>query len=99
MQVLVVATPEHPIPPGELPAIVEGALEWHGRHKDEFQLFGTFPGGGGFGVLDVDDAAHVNQLMLEMPFSPFSRYEVRPFQPGDRGLMQMREALAAQASA
>jgi hypothetical protein len=98
MQVLVVAMPQHPIPPSEMPGIIEGANDWYARHKDEFDLFGTFPGGGGFGVIDVDDAARINQLMLEMPFSPFSHYEVRPFLPGDTGFAQLREAMAAQAA-
>jgi hypothetical protein len=98
MHVLVVSLPQHPIPPSELPGIVDGAMDWHSRHKDEFEVFGLFPGGGGFGVLEVDDAARINQLMLEMPFSQYSRYEVRPFTPGAVGFTQLREAMAAQAA-
>jgi hypothetical protein len=30
-----------------------------------------------------------------MPFSPFSHYDIRPFIPGDTGLVQLREAIAA----
>jgi hypothetical protein len=98
MHVLVVATPQHPIPPSEMPGIVGGATDWYERHKDEFEVFGLFPGGGGFGVVEVDDAARINQLMLEQPFSPYSRYEVHPFSPGGTGFAQLREALAAQAA-
>lgn len=98
MQVLVVATPQHPIPPSEMPGIIEGATDWWTRHREEFDVFGTFPGGGGFGVLEVEDAERINQLMLEMPFSPFSSYEVRPFVAGDTGFTQLREAMAAQAA-
>jgi hypothetical protein len=98
MHVLVVATPRHPIPPADLPGVVEGALDWHERHKDELEAFGTFPGGGGFGVVDVADGEHLNQLMLEMPFSFFSHHELYPFAPGDTGLRQLREMLAARAA-
>ena len=48
MQVLVVATPQHPVPTSEMPGIIEGATDWWSRHEDEFDLFGTSPGGGGF---------------------------------------------------
>ena len=97
MQVLVVATPKHPIAPAELPGLVEGATDWYERHKDEIQAFGLFPGGGGFGIVDVDDAATINQLLLEMPFAPYSHHDIRPFVPGEQGLAQMRETLAARA--
>jgi hypothetical protein len=98
MHVLVVATPQHPIPPTELPGMVDAATDWHERHKDELQAFGLFPGGGGFGIVEADDAAAINQLILEMPFSPFSHHEIRPFVPGEAGLAQLREAIAAQAT-
>lgn len=98
MHVLVVATPRFPIPPDELPTIVDGALEWFDRHRGELEHFGTFPGGGGFGVVDVADEATLNRLMLEMPFSPFSRLEVRPFVGGRQGLDQLRESLAQRAA-
>ena len=99
MHVLVVATPQHPIPPSEMPGIVEGAADWFERHKDELEAFGLFPGGGGFGVVDVADGEHLNQLMLEMPFSPFSHHDIYPFVPGVTGLHQLREAMAARATA
>jgi hypothetical protein len=35
---------------------------------------------------------------MEMPFSPYSHHDVRPFVPGEQGLAQMREMLAAQAA-
>ena len=99
MQVLVVATPKHAIPPSELPGMVEGATDWYERHRDRIQAFGLFPGGGGFGIVDVNDAARLNQMMLEMRFAPFSHHDIRPFVPGEQGLAQMREALAARAGA
>jgi hypothetical protein len=98
MHVLVVATPQHPIPPAELPGLVEGAAAWAERHKEDLTAFGLFPGGGGFGIAEVDDASKITQLIMEMPFSPYSHHDVRPFVPGEQGLAQMREMLAAQAA-
>ena len=49
-------------------------------------------------LVEVDDAARINELMVENPFSPFSDYEVRPFTPGGVGFEQLRDALAARAT-
>src|SRR5215204_661658 len=97
MRVLVVASPAFPIPPEELPAVVEGALGWAEQHRDELELFGTFPGGGGFGVAEVADEMALNRLMLDMPFAPFSHHEIHPFVPGVEGLRALHESLAARA--
>jgi muconolactone delta-isomerase len=59
--------------------------------------FGTFPCGGGFGIIDASDEAELNQLILEMPFSWFSDVEVRPF-VGVEGLQQFKQAVDAMAA-
>jgi hypothetical protein len=46
-------------------------------------------------VIEVDDAERISQLMLEMPFSPYGEYEVRPSRPGGAVFEQMRDAMAA----
>jgi muconolactone delta-isomerase len=61
-------------------------------------LGGTFPGGGGFGIIDASDYAELNQLILEMPFSWFSDVEVRPFVQGAEGLQQFKQAVDAMAA-
>jgi hypothetical protein len=94
VNVLIVATPKHPIPPDQLGPMVDGALAWYDRNQGRFQAFGTFPNGGGFAVLDVDSAETVSQLMLEMPFSFVSDVTIRPFVPGDTGFRQLKDALA-----
>jgi hypothetical protein len=99
MRALIVATPAFPIPPQELPRIAEEALLWSERHKDELDQFGMFPGGGGFGVADVADEAALSQLIMEMPFSPFSHHDVRPFVPGQTALHQLQASHAARAPA
>ena len=95
MRVLVVGTPKFPVPPDQLPAMADAALAWYQRYQDRMEVFGNFPGGGGFGVVNVDDAETLNQMMLEMPFTPFSEVEVRPVVPGETAFHQLRDAAAA----
>ena len=91
MRVLVVAKPRFPIPPEQLPAMVQGALHWRERHRDSMDAFGTFVGGGGFAIFDVADEETLHRIMIEMPFTPFSELDVRPFLEGDRGLRQWQQ--------
>jgi muconolactone delta-isomerase len=94
MQFLVVAKPQFQAPPDQLPAMIEAAMEWTDRYANELKEFGTFPGGGGFGIADVPDVETLNQMIVEMPFSPFSTHEIYPIVPGATGLSQLRERVA-----
>jgi hypothetical protein len=98
MRALVVGTPKFQIPPDQLPGIVDGAIAWHERYQDKFDAFGTFPGGGGFGVVNVEDETELNQMIIEMPFSWFSDIQVRPFVAGAAGLQQVKQAVDAMAA-
>jgi muconolactone delta-isomerase len=99
MRVLVIGTPKFPIPPEQLPEVVDGAVAWSERHRDSLEVLGTFAGGGGFGILDVPDEETLNQIVMEMPFSWFSQVEVRPFVAGDAGLRQVQQAVHAMSHA
>ena len=98
MRVLVVGTPKFQVPPEQLPAIVDGAIAWHERYEDKFESFGLFPGGGGFGVVNVADEVELNQLILEMPFSWFSDVQVRPAVEPSVGWQQLQQAVQAMAA-
>jgi hypothetical protein len=98
MHVLVVATPRDPIPPEHLGPMIDASLAWYDRYADKFIAFGTFPGGGGFGVVEVDDAAMVGRMVLEMPFSAVSNHDVRIFTPGRAGMEQFRDIYAQMAA-
>jgi len=95
MQALVTASPRFQVPPDQLPSIVDGAIEWYERYRDKFTAFGTFPGGGGFGVVEAADEAELNRMIIEMPFSWFSDVEVRPFVDGGEGFQQLKQAVDA----
>jgi hypothetical protein len=98
MRALVIGTPKFQIPPDQLPSIVEASIAWHDRHQDQLEVFGTFPGGGGFGVIEAADEAELSRLITEMPFSWFSEIQVRPFVPGTEGLEQLKQAVDAMAA-
>jgi|SRR5690242_18929134 hypothetical protein len=99
MRVLVVAKPRAMVPPELLPGLIERALQWYERYQDRFEVFGTFPGGGGFAALDVPDEEALHQMVLEMPFSPFSDVDVTPYVPGDVGFRTAQQAFAAMSGA
>ena len=95
MKALVIARPKFPIPPEQAPMIVQGGLDWYEAHKDRFTEFGTFIGGGGFGVVEVEDAAELSKMITEMPFARFSDIKAELYVEGDGGMRQFQEALAA----
>jgi hypothetical protein len=99
MRVLVVAKPRATVPPEQIAGLIEGAMHWHERYHDRFEVFGSFPGGGGFAALDVPDEETLHQMVLEMPFSRFSEVTVTPYVPGDTGLRLAQQAFAAMAGA
>jgi hypothetical protein len=99
MKFLVIGLPKHPIPPEQLPMVTDGALAWHQRYEQKFGSFGVFPGGGGFGTVEVADEKELNQLIIEMPFSWFSEITVRPYVEGAAGFEQLKTAVDSMAAA
>jgi hypothetical protein len=97
MRALVIGRPKFQVPPEQAPEIVQGALDWYERYKDSFTAFGTFLGGGGFGVVEVDDAETLNRMIVEMPFAQYSEMTVETFVEGDTGFRQFQEAMQAMA--
>jgi hypothetical protein len=99
VQVLVIGTPKFQIPQEQMLEVTEGAIAWKERHADSIEVFGTFVGGGGFGILNVPDAETLNQIVIEMPFSWFSDVSARPFVAGDAGLQQWHQLAQAMSHA
>ena len=95
MKALVIARPKFPVPPEMAPMVTQGALDWYERYKDRFEVFGTFMGGGGFAVVEVDDSEELSKMIVEMPFATFSDVTAELFVEGDKGFRQFQEAMAA----
>jgi muconolactone delta-isomerase len=92
MRFLVVATPRTSPPPEMIIRLIDRAEDWHRRYEDKFEAFGIFPGGGGFGVVDVVDEGELHRILAEMPFSPFSDHDIRTFVDHAAGWRQLKEA-------
>jgi hypothetical protein len=95
MKALVTARPQFPIGPEMAPMITQGALDWYERYKDRFEVFGTFLGGGGFAVVEVDNAEELNKMIVEMPFAPFSDIRAELYVEGDTGFHHFQDAMQA----
>jgi hypothetical protein len=100
MRIMVEVRPQFPIPPEQIPALIEGFAAWRERHRAKMEVFEFFAGSaGGMGIVNVADEAELNQLMMEWPFAPFSHVECRPVIQGDAALAQWQAALQAMAGA
>ena len=95
MRFLVVATPKTAVPPDMVPMMIDRSEEWQQRYQGKLESFGLFPGGGGFGIVDVSDEAELHRIIVEMPFSPFSDHQIMAIVDGATGWRQSREAFAA----
>ena len=95
MKALVIGRPKFQVPPDMAPMITQGAIDWYDRYKDRFVEFGTFLGGGGFGLVEVDDVDELNKMISEMPFITFSEVTAELYVEGDKGFRQFQESMAA----
>ena len=95
MKALVIGRPKFQVPPEMAPMVTQGAIDWYARYKDSFIEFGTFIGGGGFGLVDVPDVDTLNKMVAEMPFIMFSDVTVELYVEGDKGFHQFQEAIQA----
>jgi hypothetical protein len=77
------------------PMVTQGALDWYERYKDRFIEFGTFMGGGGFAIVEVDDSEELSQMIVEMPFATFSDVSAELYVEGDKGFRQFQDAMQA----
>lgn len=95
MRFHILITPRFPIPPDQVPAIVDGVEAWHERWAEAIEELGMFPAGGAFAILDVADEASLHEIMLEMPATPFSHVEIRAFVDAATGFRQFRQVMVA----
>ena len=95
MRVAVIYRPKSAPPPDLLPQLFQAMGEWVGRYSNRMETIQFFVGGGGFGIIDVDDAAELHRLTAEHPFTPFADVEIRPVVPAETALRNLQEAFAA----
>ena len=98
MRFMLIARPQFPIPPDQVPALVAGFRQWWGRHRQHWEAAGFWAGeNGGGGIANVPDEATFHRMMVEWPFTPFSHLEARALVDVDAALDTWDEALRAMA--
>jgi hypothetical protein len=97
MRVAVIYRPRNSPPFELLPQLVQGMADWTARYQDRMETLYFFAGGGGLGVIDIDDSAELQRILAEHPFTPFSDVEIRPVVDPGTALKTLQEAFAARA--
>ena len=95
MRFLVIAEP-HTVAPRELvQSLLVAEKEWRDRYADRLDAYAWFAaGGGGTGIIDVDDAETLFQAINEHPFCPYTKTEARPLADADGGARRLEAILA-----
>jgi hypothetical protein len=92
--------PRFQLPLEEFPSTWQRFVDWRERYRGKMESFEFFlGGGGGFGVVDVDSAEELQQMLIEYPFNMYDEVEVRAIADGDASLRQWGEAFQAMAGA
>ncbi len=77
-----------------------GAMgQWVEKYGERFSTLEFFVGGGGFGVIDVDDSIELQRMTAENPFTLFSEVEIRPVVEPGAAIESWHEVIAAQMQA
>lgn len=87
--------PKSTIPTAERQSAIESTVSWYETEKDNLELFGTFPGGGCFCVVDCDNAEELHRITSTIPLAPYADIQALPFVEGSAGLEQLRDAISA----
>ncbi len=94
MRVAVIYRPRTTPPPEAFAQLFQAMGEWVSRYQSRMELLGFFVGGGGIGVIDMDDAAEFQRLTAENPFTPFSDVEIHPLVDAQTALRTLQQAFA-----
>lgn len=99
MRVLITARPKFPLPPEQIPGLMQGFTAWREQYRNKMEAFFFFaaPSGGG-GILNVADENELARIMLEWPLSLYSDVTADPIVDGDFALGLWQELLQRIAS-
>jgi Domain of unknown function (DUF3303) len=99
VRVAIIYRPRNPAPLEAVPMLLEAMGQWVENHGERFSTLEFFVGGGGFGVIDIDDSAELQQIAAENPFTAFSDVEIKPVVEPGTAMAILRETFAARAQA
>lgn len=94
MKLMVTYRPKTAPPPAEMPGMFMRLAAWVEKYGPQMETLYFFAGGGGFGVIDLDDAAQMQRMMAEHPFTPYADVEIRAVVPADQALATLQEVFA-----
>lgn len=95
MRVAVVYRPRSAPPLEAVPMLMGAMSQWVETYGGRFTTLEFFVGGGGFGVIEIDDSAELQRIAAENPFTPFSDVEIRPVVEPGAAIAILSEAFAA----
>lgn len=98
MRVAIIYRPKSPPPPEAFPQLLQRLGSWVDKHGGRMSTLEFFTGGGGLGVIDLDDSAELHRIMADNPFTPFSDVEVRPVLDPQTAMATWSEVFAEMAS-
>ncbi len=97
MRVAIIYRPKSPPPPEMFPELLQRLSAWVDKYGGRMSTIEFFTGGGGFGVIDLNDSAELHRIMAENPFTPFSEVEVRPVVDPQTAMGTWRDVFAQMA--
>ena len=98
MRVAIIYRPKDPPPVEAIGMLTQRMGAWVEKYSGRISPLEFFVGGGGFGVIDVDDSAELHRIVAEHPFTPFADVEFRPVVDPASALANLRELAAARAA-
>ena len=99
MRVAIIYRPRGVAPIEATPMLMGALGQWVETYSARFSAFEFFVAGGGFAVVDVDDAGELQRIVAANPFTPYSDVETQPVIEPSVAMATYAERLAAPAAA
>ena len=98
MRFLVTLKQRYMVPPEVLVGLFDGAIAWSKKYAATKKIeqswgFAGMPAGGG--VLNVNSAEELNQIITELPLSAASDIEILPIMDMEEAINQAKKSLMA----
>jgi hypothetical protein len=94
MRFAIIYTPKFPIPHEEIPELLRGMATWMQNYQSRLEGVQFFVGGGGFGMVDVDDAGDLTRMLAEHPFTQYSEVAIKPLVNPAAGMAILQQTYA-----
>ena len=77
MKIAITNRPKSAPPLEAMPQLLQGLGAWVEKYGSRFEFLYFYAAGGGFGVIEVDEAAEVFAMMAEYPFTNYAEVDIR----------------------